>query len=141
MSTESQPRGTGPAPPPVSGWALGAIAFAATILTLAGIFQTLAGLVAIIDDDFYVVTRNYTFELDVTAWGWIHLLIGLAVLGTGIGLFRRQTWAGVAGIFIAMLSALANFFFIPYYPIWALLIIGLNVWVIWALTRPGAIET
>jgi len=126
---------------PVSGWALGAIAFAATILTLSGIFQVLTGLVAIFDDEFFVVTRNYTFDLDVTAWGWLHLLVGLGVLVTGIGLYSRRTWAGVAAIMLAMLSALLNFFFIPYYPIWSLLVIGLNIWVIWALTRPGAIET
>ena len=61
---------------------MGGIAFAASILTLIGIFQAISGLVAIFDDDFYVVTRNYTFELDVTAWGWIHLLLGLAIFAT-----------------------------------------------------------
>ncbi len=125
----------------VSGWALGAIAFAATIMTLIGVFQALTGLVALFNDDFYVVTANYTFDLDVTAWGWIHLILGLAVLATGLGLFARATWAGVTAIILCMLSALSNFFFIPYYPIWALVLIGLNVWVIWALTRPGAIRT
>jgi hypothetical protein len=115
--------------------------FAATMLTLIGVFQALAGLVAIFNDEFYVVARNYTFDLDVSAWGWIHLIIGLAVLATGFGLFARKTWAGVTAIMLAMLSAVSNFFFIPYYPIWALVVIGLAVWVIWALTRPGAIET
>jgi len=137
MSVQNQPMRS---EPPVSGWALGAITFAATIMTLAGIFQALAGLVAIFDDDFYVVTRNYTFELDVTVWGWIHLIVGLAVFATGLALFSRKAWAGVTAIMLAMLSAVANFFFIPYYPVWALLVIGLDVWVIWALTRPGAIE-
>jgi hypothetical protein len=125
----------------VSGWALGAVAFAATIMTLVGVFQALAGLVAIFNDEFYVVAQNYTFDLDVSAWGWIHLIVGLAVLATGMGLFARKTWAGVTGIMLAMLSALTNFFFIPYYPIWSLLVIGLAIWVIWALTRPGVIET
>jgi hypothetical protein len=125
----------------VSGWALGAAAFAATIMTLVGVFQALAGLVALFNDEFYVVTQNYTFDLDVSVWGWIHLIVGLAVLATGLGLFARKTWAGVTGIMLAMLSALSNFFFIPYYPIWSLLVIGLAIWVIWALTRPGVIET
>jgi hypothetical protein len=138
MSTESQPRRE---PPRASGWAIGAIAFAATMMVLIGVFQALAGLVAIFNDDFYVVTQNYTFDLDVSAWGWIHLIVGLAVLATGLGLFARQAWAGVTAIVLCMLSALVNFFFIPYYPIWSLLVIGLAVWVIWALTRPGAIET
>jgi hypothetical protein len=125
----------------VSGWALGAITFAATMLTLIGVFQALAGLVAIFNDEFYVVARNYTFDLDVSAWGWIHLLLGILLFATGLGLFARAAWAGVTAIVLAMLSALANFFFIPYYPIWALLLIGLDIWVIWALTRPGAIRT
>jgi hypothetical protein len=139
MSTMQQP--TDRSDQQVSGWAIGAIAFAATIMVLMGVFQTLAGLVAIFNDEFYVVAQNYTFDLDISAWGWIHLLVGLAVLATGMGLFARKAWAGVAGIMLAMLSALTNFFFIPYYPIWSLLVIGLAIWVIWALTRPGAIET
>ena len=125
----------------VSGWALGAIAFVATIMTMTGVFQVITGLVAVFNDEFFVVTRNYTFDLDVSAWGWIHAIIGITALITGFGLYSRATWAGVVAIVICMLSALSNFFFIPYYPIWALLLIGLNFWVIWALTRPGAINT
>ena len=126
---------------PVSGWAVGGITFAACILLLIGTFQAIAGLVAIIDDDFYVVTRNYTFDIDTTGWGWIHLLLGLLLIATSFGLFARQTWAAVTAIVLAGLSALANFFFIPYYPFWSIVIIALDVWVIWSLTRPRALET
>jgi cytochrome c oxidase subunit IV len=137
MSTRTQP----PQDEQVSGWAIGGIAFAATIMVLIGVFQILAGLVAIFNDDFYVVTQNYTFDLDVTVWGWIHLLVGIAVLATGFGLFSRRPWAGVAAIMLCMLSALVNFFFIPYYPIWSLLVIGLDIWVIWSVTRTGALDS
>ena len=81
----------------VSGWAIGGIAFAGTMLVLIGVFQTLAGLVAIFNDEFYVVAQNYTFDLDVSAWGWIHLLVGLAVLATGLGLFARKAVGGRGG--------------------------------------------
>jgi hypothetical protein len=138
MSSQPQMRPEGQQ---VSGWAVGGIVFAATMMVLIGVFQVLAGLVAIFNDEFYVVARNYTFDLDVSAWGWIHLLVGLGILATGFGLFGRRTWAGVTAIMLCMLSALVNFFFIPYYPIWSLLVIGLDIWVIWSLTRPGAIET
>jgi hypothetical protein len=138
MSTQTQPTQD---PPEVSGWAIGGIAFAGTMMVLIGVFQALAGLVAIFNDEFYVVAQNYTFDLDVTAWGWIHLLVGLAILAVGFGLFARKAWAGVAAIILCMLSALVNFFFIPYYPIWSLLVIGLNLWVIWSVTRAGAIDT
>ena len=128
-------------PEEISGWAAGGITFAACVLLIVGTFQSIAGLVAIIDDEFYVVTRNYTFDLDVSAWGWIHLIIGILLIATGWGLFSRSTWAGVTAIVLAMLSAVANFFFIPYYPFWSILMIALAVWVIWSLTRPGAIRT
>jgi len=125
----------------VSGWAIGGYTFAASVMILVGLFQALQGLVALFNDDFFVVGRNYTFDIDVTGWGWIHLLIGLLVAFTGFGLFAAKSWAATAAIFLAMLSALSNFFFIPYYPWWSLLVIALDIWVIWSLTRPGVIET
>ncbi len=125
---------------PVSGWATGGLLFAATLMFIIGMFQAIAGLVAIFDDGFYLVTENYVFDLDVTAWGWIHLLLGLLLVVTGWALFARKPWAGVVGITLASLSAIANFFFIPYYPWWSLLVISLAIWVIWSLTRPGALE-
>jgi hypothetical protein len=123
-----------------SGWAIGGITFAATIMVLVGIFQAFAGLAAILDDQFFVVTQNYTFDLDVTAWGWVHLILGIIVACAGLALWAGKAWAAVVAVILAMLSALANFFFIPYYPFWALLQIALAVWVIWALTRPGAVR-
>ena len=122
-----------------SGWAIGGVTFASTIMILVGTFQAFAGLAAIIDDQFYVITQNYAFDLDTTAWGWIHLLLGIVVALAGFALWNRKVWAATVAIFLAMLSAIANFFFIPYYPFWSILMIALAVWVIWALTRPGVI--
>jgi hypothetical protein len=130
-----------PPQPEPSGWATGGLIFAGTLLVLGGIFQAIDGIVAIANDNFFVKTHNYTFNLDVTAWGWIHLIIGILMFIVGLGLFSQAAWAGVSAIVIAMLSAIANFFFIPHYPIWSLVIIGLDIWVIWALTRPGVIRT
>jgi hypothetical protein len=126
---------------PVSGWAIGGMTFAATIMLMIGVFQAIAGLVAIFDDQFYVVGRNYTFEFDVTVWGWIHLVLGIGLAIAGYGLFTRATWSGVVAMVLAVLSGIANFFFIPYYPVWSLLIIALDVWVIWALTRPDSLRS
>ena len=122
-----------------SGWVIGGVTFASTIMILVGIFQAFAGLAAIIDDQFYVVTQNYAFDIDVTAYGWIHLIIGIVVVLAGFALWQRKVWAATVAIFLAMLSAIANFFFIPYYPFWSILMIALAVWVIWALTRPGVV--
>jgi hypothetical protein len=120
----------------VSGWAVGGTVFAGVIMLLVGAFHAIAGLVAILDDQFYVVTRNYTYNLDVTGWGWIHLIAGALVVLGGIYVFSGATWARIFGITLAVLSAIANFFFVPYYPFWSLVIIALDVWVVWSLSRP-----
>jgi hypothetical protein len=138
MTTEHR---AGPEGDQLSGWAVGGMAFAATVMLLVGTFQAIVGLVAIFDDNFFVVTRNYTFDLDTTVFGWVHLIIGVLMVGAGFSLFARKTYGGIMVIVLASFSAVANFFFIPYYPFWAILVIALDVWVIWAVTRPGAIRT
>jgi hypothetical protein len=121
----------------ISGWAVGFTVFAAIMMIMVGVFQALQGLIAIFENEFYVQTRNYLFQFDATTWGWIHLVVGLIVAFAGWGLISGQTWARVVGITLAVLSATANFLFIPYYPFWSLLIITLDVFVIWALTAHG----
>jgi hypothetical protein len=125
----------------VSGWAVGGMIFAATILIMVGIFEMIAGLAAIFEDEFFVATPNYLFDLDVTAWGWIHLILGVLLACTGWALLQRKAWAAMTAVFLAVLAAVNNFFFIPYYPWWSLLLIALCCWLIWALTRPGMTDT
>jgi hypothetical protein len=120
-----------------SGWAVGLIVFAAIMLMMAGTFQFLAGLVALFENEFYVTTRNYVFQLDATTWGWIHLLLGIVVAVAGWGLLSGRIWGRVVAITVAAISALANFLFLPYYPFWALTIITLDVLVIWAVAAHG----
>jgi hypothetical protein len=121
----------------ISRWAVGFTIFAAVMMIMGGIWQALAGLVAIFENEFYVPTRNYLYEFDATAWGWTHLVIGLIVAFAGWGLLSGQTWARVVGITVAALSATVNFLFIPYYPFWSMLIIAVDILVIWALTAHG----
>ena len=120
-----------------SGGAVGLILFAAIMMIMVGCFQAFEGLVAIFNDTFYVATRNYIFQFDATTWGWIHLVIGLLVAFAGWGLLSGRTWARVVALTLAVLSALANFLFIPYYPFWSLLLITLNIFVIWAVAAHG----
>jgi hypothetical protein len=125
---------------PVSGWAVGFSAFAGAIMILIGIFQFFEGLAAVVNDDFFVVTSKYAFDLDTTGWGWIHMIIGVIIFLAGLGIFTGATWARVVGITLAIISAISNFFFIPYYPVWSVLIIALCIIVIWALAslRPDS---
>ena len=122
---------------PPSGVATGFIVFAGVMMIMAGAFQAIAGLVALFENEFYVATRNYLLQFDATSWGWIHLLLGLLVLFAGIAVLSGQTWGRVIGIILTVVSALTSFAFIPYYPFWALAIIALDVFVIWALAAHG----
>ncbi len=122
--------------PEPSGWAVGGIGFAAVMMLMIGIFGVIQGIAAIIEDEFFVIGSQYAFNLDVSGWGWIHLILGLVLIFAGWGLFAGKTWARVLAIVLAVLSAIANFFWVPYYPFWSILVIALCVWVIWALTRP-----
>jgi hypothetical protein len=117
-----------------SGWTTGAAVFAAMLMIIVGIFQAIQGLAAILDDELFLLTENYVFDLDVTAWGWIHLLLGLVVMFGGFALIAGRTWGRIVALVLATLSAIANCVYIPYYPLWSLLMIALAVWVIWALT-------
>jgi hypothetical protein len=135
--TEQEPYRWGRADQTINSLAASLIVFAAILMIMAGIFQALAGLVAIVDNEFYVSTRNYLFEFDATTWGWIHLILGLLVAFAGWGLLSGRTWARVVAITVAVLSAIAAFLWLPYYPFWALLIIALDVFVIWAIAGHG----
>jgi hypothetical protein len=119
-------------------WAVGGMLFAAAMMVMLGIWQIFVGIAAIAEDEFFVVAPNYTYEIDTTTWGWIHLTIGVIVTLAGFFLFTGATWARVVGIALAVLSAIANFFFLPYYPLWAIVIIAANVFVIWALATVGS---
>jgi len=76
---------------------------------------------------------NYTYELSVQEWGWLHLIIGLVALGTGFGVVLGNAWGYVLGIVIACLSAMMNFAFIPHYPFWSMILIAFDALVVWAL--------
>jgi hypothetical protein len=120
-----------------SGLATGLIVFAAVMMMMIGSFHLIAGLSAIFENEFFVVTRNYLFEFDVTAWGWIHLILGAFVGFAGFRLFSGAVWARTVGVIAAVLSGIANFVWLPYSPVWSVLIIALDVGVIWALTAHG----
>ena len=114
-------------------WMAGMTTFAGVLLIIAGAFDVIEGLVALFRNEVYVAGREYVFAFDLTAWGWTHLIVGAVVAGAGFAILSGQVWGRSVGVGIAVLSMLANFLFIPYYPVWSLLIIALNFFVIWAL--------
>lgn len=111
----------------------GITGFAAIMLMAIGCFQILQGIAAIANDDFFVAGEEYIFTFDVTAWGWVHLVLGLLGVGIGIAILTRRTVGLIIGIALAFVNLVAEFAFLPHYPFWAFLLIGFNVLVIWAL--------
>lgn len=120
-----------------SVWAAGYASFAGVVLIMVGFFQAIAGLVAIVNDTFYVATKDYVFKFDATAWGWIHLIVGIIVLLVGFGIFSGNVLARTVGVIAALVSGVAAFMWVPYYPFWAIVIIALDIAIIWALTAHG----
>ena len=116
-----------------AGWVVGLSLFAGIMMMISGLFNAMVGVVALARNEVYAITPRYIFAFDLTTWGWIQIILGIIVLAAGVGVITGQLWGRVVGITIASLTILANFAFIPYYPVWSLLIIALNVFVIWAL--------
>jgi len=120
-----------------SMWTKGWLAFAAIMLMMAGVFHAMAGLVALFDDTYYVAGEEWIFEFDVTAWGWIHLIGGILLVAAGMGILSGNVLARTVGVIAAALSAVANFAWLPYEPVWASIMIAVCVATIWALTVHG----
>jgi hypothetical protein len=124
-----------------SGWAVGWTFFAAFMMILLGVWHAIAGLSAILNDTFYTpgerLADGYFLKLDVSTWGWIHLIVGIVILFAGTALFTGAVWARTIGVILAALSGIAAFSWLPYYPVWAILLIAAAIAVVWALTTHG----
>lgn len=120
-----------------SGWAAGWTVFAAVMLIMNGFWNVIAGLVALFQGEFYLVGREYIFEFNVTAWGWIHLILGVVMFLAGVALFRAAVWARTVGVILAVVGGIAAFAWLPHYPVWGALMIASAIFVIWALTAHG----
>jgi len=126
-----------PPPRPTSAWG-GWITFAGITLALVGIVHVTTGLVALLDPGSYQVSSNgLVFQIDYTAWGWLHLGLGVAVLLTGVGVLNRRSWARIAGIAFCALSILVNLGFVAASPGWAVTVIALDVLFIYGIAVHG----
>jgi hypothetical protein len=124
-----------------TGWA-GWIVFAGVLAILVGGFQLIAGLIGLLDTDIPVPVSMAGAERVVVhpgygAWGWVHLVFGALLLGTGAGLLAGRWWARALGIVFAALSAVASLMFLAAFPVWATLIVAIDVLVIYAIAVHG----
>lgn len=120
-----------------TGW-VGWSYFAGFMMMFLGIFQGIAGLTAIFNSDFFLVTKNHLIAFDFTAWGWINLIFGVIIFFAGLELFRSgAAWARVIAVFLAGLNLIGNLSFIEAYPLWSISMSVIDVLVIYSLTVHG----
>jgi hypothetical protein len=120
-----------------SGW-VGWVFFAGIMLTLVGVFQVMAGLVALFDKSYYVVTADkLVVHASYTTWGWVHIALGALAIFAGVGVMSGRLWARIYAIALASISAVANLAFINASPVWSVVMITVDVLVIYALAVHG----
>jgi hypothetical protein len=119
-----------------SGAALGFTALAAILMMLSGGANILEGIAAVVRGSFFVALPNYAYNVSVSGWGWTHLIVGIVVFVAGACLFLDMLWARVTGVVLASLSLLLNLVYIPYFPVWSIIVIAIDAFVIWALLTP-----
>jgi hypothetical protein len=134
--TYREPTRTGETYDEPTGW-VGWIFFAAVLMILAGIMNAIHGFIALVNDEWVVWGNRGDLYFDLTTWGWMHLLVGIVVFLAGLGLLSGNVLARAIAVIVASVAIIANFLFIPAFPVWALTIITINVFVIYALTAHG----
>ncbi len=121
----------------VTGW-VGWSAFAGVVMLLSGIFGVFQGLVALFNNDILLVGAQNVWLVNITTWGWVHVLVGVLLIAAGASVFKGNVFGRVVGVLLALLSAVVNLAFVPYYPVWSVVVIVVDVLIIYALTVHGS---
>jgi hypothetical protein len=125
---EARHTGQRSSPGSIAGSVLGG-----TLMIIGGAIAFLNGLGMVIKGGFYTYNANYVYHWSTKGWGWTHLILGALVFAAGFCVLLGMVWARVLGVFLATLAAVASFLTIPYYPVWSIVLIGIDVFIIWAL--------
>ena len=131
---EAGPRhaGRGSSPGAIAGSFL-----AGSLMIIGGAIEFLNGLAMGIKAGFFTYNANYVYHWNTTSWGWTQLALGAVIFAAGVCVMLGMVWARVVGVFLAVLGAVASFLTIPFYPVWSIILIALNVFIIWALITRG----
>jgi hypothetical protein len=113
-----------------SGW----ITFAGLMAVVAGAYNALSGIAALSDDDTLVAqTNEVLYGVDLTAWGWFWLIVGLFQILSGVLIFQRNTWGLWLGVGFASLSAMMTVFVMFVFPLWAIAVLTIDFLVLFGL--------
>ncbi|HXZ65895.1 MAG TPA: hypothetical protein VEH05_14225 [Streptosporangiaceae bacterium] len=107
------------------------------LLILNGLYGFLVGLAAIIKGGFFAYHNGYVYHWSISGWGWLQLALGIVIFAAGVCILLGMLWARIVGVILAGFSAVASFLFIPYYPVWSIIVIAVDIFIIWALMSSG----
>ncbi|MFE6664538.1 hypothetical protein ACFVFH_13410 [Streptomyces sp. NPDC057697] len=113
----------------------GASLFAGAALMLSGPLSILMGAAGIAQDTLFSASSGYAYRFGLTAWGVIHLVVGVGLVVAGLGVLGNRSWGRGAGAVAAGVSLITQFMFVPYYPAWAIPMMALDLMIVFALTR------
>lgn len=133
----AEPAKTGPAAQSGGVSTLAGTVLAGILMMLSGLYGLLAGLAMIIRGGFFAYHAGYAYVWTARGWGWTELIVGAVVFAAGVCVLLGMVWARVVGVVVATLSALGSFLVLPYYPVWSLVLIAVDVFVIWSLVAHG----
>jgi hypothetical protein len=110
------------------------VRFGAVMMTIIGAFGVIEGLTALLTPTTYITVNGTVLSIDLSAWGWVHLILGVLLVLTGVSLLRdAPAWARGLGTVLVCLSILVQMAWMPAYPVWSIIMITLDVIVIYAL--------
>ncbi len=118
------------------GAVIGFTALAGTLMLLGGLWMVTVAVIALSHGHVFSTAPAYAFRYNIRGWGWTELALGVVLFAAGMCVFLGMAWARYVGAFFAVLSAIANFVFIPYQPLWSIVMIALDAFIIWALLTP-----
>jgi hypothetical protein len=113
-------------------------ALAGTLMLLGGLWSIAMGIVVLSTHHVYVKTTEagYSYRWTAHGWGWAELIFGIVLFAAGTCVFLGMAWARWVGVVLAVISAVGNFMFIPFSPVWSILMIAIDAFIIWALLAP-----
>jgi hypothetical protein len=126
--------GTGTRAGRTADLAWGGSFFAGILMLVAGATEILQGAVAVRSDNVLNGVTGYAYAFNLDAWGWLHIGLGTLIAVVGLGILAGSRIARFVGIGLAMLNLVAQFMFLFYQPVWAVVGMALSAFIIWALT-------
>jgi hypothetical protein len=116
---------------------LGWVAFAAVMMFMSGLFNAITGLTAVFSDEVYIGPHDGVLVLDLTAWGWVHVLLGTLMVATAAMLLFGAMWARLVTVVLVCLNMVTQLSVLPAYPFWGLLLIAVDILVVWTIIVHG----